>query len=118
MSVLSFAQIFFVFFILGLYFDGGDPNSTNYAFLGNIYGRSGMVWLILTGLFSLLIFKGPSRLKPFFKLAALVPTILLLILIVSGCYHLGEIRVGGSPFMLLRDVHFAPISKSTHPYPI
>lgn len=51
MAVLSFAQVFFVFFILGIFFDGGDPNNTSYAFLGNIYGLSGVVWLILTGLF-------------------------------------------------------------------
>ncbi|MCH2023623.1 MAG: cytochrome c biogenesis protein CcsA [Saprospiraceae bacterium] len=109
MAVLSFAQIFFVFFILGLFFDGGDPNNTSFSFLGNIYGRSGFVWLILTTLFSLLIFKGPTNLKLFFKFGAIIPTLILLILIFSGCYHLGEVRIGGSPFMLLRDVHFAPI---------
>lgn len=109
MAVLSFAQIFFVFFILGLYFYGGDPESTSYAFLGNLYGRSGFVWLVLTTLFSVLIFRGPKHLQGVFKIAALLPTLVLLSLVLMGCYHLGEIRIGGSPFMLLRDVHFAPI---------
>ncbi|BDS13450.1 cytochrome c biogenesis protein CcsA [Aureispira anguillae] len=109
MTVLSFAQIFFVFFILGLYFNGGDPESTDYAFLGNIYGRSGFVWLLLTGLFTILIFKGPQHLKTQFKIAAVLPSLILMLLILADCYHLGEVRIGGSPFMLLRDVHFAPI---------
>lgn len=109
MAVLSFAQVFFVFFILGLYFNGGDPESTDYAFLGNLYGRSGFVWLLSTAVLMALAFRGPVHFKSVFKLAAIFPSLFLGVLILMGCYHLGEVRIGGSPFMLLRDVHFAPI---------
>lgn len=109
MAVVSAAQIFFVFFILGLYFNGGDINGDDYAFLGNIYGRSGFVWLLLTCIFSALVLKGPEHLKTAFKAAAVAPTLILVSLIGLGCYNLGEVRIGASPFMLLRDVHFAPI---------
>ncbi len=111
MAVLSFAQVFFVFFILGLYFDGGEllTEGEGSTVLGQIYGRSGFVWLLLTSIFGMLIFKGPAHLKTVFTIAALAPSILLLGLVGGGYYHLGEIRIGASPFMLLRNVHFAPI---------
>lgn len=107
MSVLAFAQIFFVFFILGLYFDGGDPEGTSFAFLGNLYGRSGLVWLLSTIVLVWLSLRNRQSLT--LKITAATPSILLFILILSGCYHLGDVRIGASPFMLLRDVHFAPI---------
>jgi cytochrome c-type biogenesis protein CcmF len=114
MAVLSFVQIFFVFFILGLYFDGGDPAATSYSFLGNIYGRSGFVWLLFTLLFYTLYRKNNGSSKVLFKYLSFTPSILLLCLIFGGCYHLGEVRLGGSPFMLMRDVHFAPIFNSAN----
>ncbi|MGH1338369.1 MAG: cytochrome c biogenesis protein CcsA [Aureispira sp.] len=109
MAVLSFAQIFFVFFILGLYFNGGNPEETSYAFLGNIYGRSGLVWAVLTGGLLFAASKVAPTSRKLLYLAAVLPTLVLLGLILAGCYHLGEVRIGGSPFMLLRNVHFAPI---------
>lgn len=109
MAVLSFAQVFFVFFILGLYFNGGDPEGESFAFLGNIYGRSGLVWALLTGGLALGAKKATSEKRKIWAAAAVLPTVVLLGLILAGCYHLGEVRIGGSPFMLLRNVHFAPV---------
>ncbi len=109
MAVLSFAQIFFVFFILGLYFNGGDPDGTDFAFLGNIYGRSGFVWLLLTGGLFFAARKVAPAQRALVRGRGVLPTVVLLGLILAGCYHLGEVRIGGSPFMLLRNVHFAPI---------
>jgi len=114
MAVLSFAQVFFVFFILGLYINCGDINDTSYAFLGNIYGRSGFVWLLLTSIAAILFAKGPQQLKSVFKIAAVLPTFILVALILGGFYHLGEVRIGGSPFSLLRDIHLAPIFNSAN----
>ena len=109
MAVLSFAQIFFVFFILGLYFDGGDPKATNYAFLGHIYGRSGFVWALLTAGLAWAANRSKGQTRQILAGMAVLPTVVLLGLVLAGCYHLGEVRIGGSPFMLLRDVHFAPL---------
>lgn len=109
MAVLSFAQVFFVFFILGLYFNGGDPEGTNYAFLGNIYGRSGLVWALLTAGLVFVANKASVATRTIWRIVAVLPTVIFLGLILAGCYHLGEVRIGGSPFMLLRNVHFAPI---------
>lgn len=109
LSVLSFAQVFFVFFLLGFYFDGGDPDGTSFAFLGDIYGRSGLVWLLLSGLGLYGYWKAPSTRKTFWAVMTALPSVVLLGLIFAGAYHLGEVRVGASPFILLRDVHFAPI---------
>ena len=112
MAVLSFAQIFFVFFILGLYFDGGDKEGTSFQFLGNIYGRSGLICLLLTLFLHVLSRRLEGTGKQLLKLLRFAPSFLLLGLILGGCYHLGEVRIGGSPFMLMRDVHFAPIFNS------
>jgi cytochrome c-type biogenesis protein CcmF len=109
MAVLSFAQIFFVFFILGLYFDGGDPQDTSYAFLGHIYGRSGFVWALLTGGLAWAASRAGGQTRQILAGMAVLPTVVLLGLVLAGCYHLGEVRIGGSPFMLLRNVHFAPL---------
>jgi cytochrome c-type biogenesis protein CcmF len=109
MAVLSFAQMFFVFFILGLYIDGGDIDDISYAFLGNIYGLSGFIWLLLTSISAILITKGPPQLKSIFKVAAVLPTFILIVLILGGFYHLGELRIGGSPFSLLRNIYFDPV---------
>ena len=112
MAMVSFAQVFFVFFILGLYFDGGDPEGTSFAFLGNLYGRSGLVWLLLTGGGIYAYWKSaPARRLLWAGMAAL-PTVVLLGLILGGAYHLGEVRIGASPFQLLRNVHYAPIFNS------
>ncbi|MFK7799238.1 MAG: cytochrome c biogenesis protein CcsA [Aureispira sp.] len=109
MAVLSFAQIFFVFFILGLYFDGGDLNDTSNTFLGNIYGRSGFVWAVLTAGLAWAASRAAGQTRQILTGVAVLPTVVLLGLVFAGCYHLGEVRIGGSPFMLLRNVHFAPL---------
>lgn len=109
LSVLSFAQVFFVFFLLGFYFDGGDPKGTSFAFLGDLYGRSGFVWLLLTGLGMYLYRKAPTHRKVVWAGIAVIPSLLLLVGIFAGVYHLGEVRIGASPFVLLRDMHYAPI---------